>query len=312
MSKPEVVYVGAGPDWYIERYAEDYRLHRLEDGDPAKLDPQAAARIEALVAVGGVGKDLLDALPRLRLIANAGVGYEKIDVEEAARRGIAITNTPHITDGCVADMAFGLLLAVARQITRGDRFVREGRWPQGSFPLVGRVHGRKLGILGLGRIGQAIARRALAFDMPVAYHNRRPVADAPYTYHDTPQALAAAVDMLIVSCPGGAATHHLVDASVLQALGGRGIVVNIARGSIIDEPALIAALQNGVIAGAGLDVFEDEPQVPKELRSLENTVLMPHRGGGTIETWEDGCDLVKANLSAFFAGRPLLTPIGTD
>lgn len=310
VDKPEVALVGTGPDWYIERYARDFMLHPLKDGDPSSLPPEVAQRLEALISIGPVKKDVLDALPNLRLIANAGVGYEKIDVEEATKRGIRITNTPEVTDGCVADMAFGLLLATARQILLGDRYVRDGRWAQeGDFPLAGRVHGRRMGILGLGRIGQAIAKRAQGFDMEVAYHNRRSVADVPYTYYDSPRDLAAAVDYFVVSCPGGASTRHIVDGEVLKALGSNGIVVNISRGTIIDEAALVAALQNGVIAGAGLDVFEHEPEVPVELRELENVVLMPHRGGGTIETWEEACDLVKANLAAFFAGKELLTPI---
>lgn len=313
VNKPEVALVGNGPDWYIERYARDFTLYPLKNGDPGTLSPEVAQRVEALISIGPVKKDILDALPSLRLIANAGVGYEKIDVEEATRRGIRITNTPEVTDGCVADMAFGLLLAAARQIVKGDRYVRDGRWGrEGDFPLVGRIHGRRMGILGLGRIGQAIAKRAQGFDMEVAYHNRRRVPDSPYAYFDSPRALAAAVDYLVVSCPGGAATRHIVDADTLEALGDKGILVNISRGTIIDEAALISALRDGVIAGAGLDVFEHEPEVPIEMRELDNVVLMPHRGGGTIETWAEACDLVKANLKAFFAGKELLTPISQN
>lgn len=312
MKKPEIVFVGTGPDWYIERFAKDFTLHLLPDGDPKALAGEVAGRVEALVGAGPVNAALMDALPGLRLIANAGAGYEKIDIDAAAHRGITVTNTPDVTDGCVADLALGLLLTVARQITTGDRFVREGKWPGGSYPLVARVHGRSMGILGLGRIGHAIARRAQAFDMPVAYHNRRRIEGIAFSYYETPAALAAAVDFLVVACPGGDATRHIVDAAVLSALGPKGIVVNISRGSIIDEAALITALENGVIAGAGLDVFEHEPHVPARLAALENVVLMPHRGGGTFETWEDACDLVKANLTAFFTGDPLPTPIAAE
>ncbi|MEX0921991.1 MAG: 2-hydroxyacid dehydrogenase [Rhodovibrionaceae bacterium] len=313
MSKPEVALVGSGPDWYIERYMMDFAVHPLNGGDPASLPPEVAQRVRALISIGPVKKNILDGLPNLGLIANAGVGYEKIDVEEATRRGIRITNTPEVTDGCVADMAFALLLAAARQIVNGDRYVRDGSWAvEGEFPLVGRVHGRRMGILGLGHIGKAIAKRAQAFDMEVAYHNRRQVPDSPYSYFDSPRALAEAVDYFVVACPGGEATRHLVDAEVLGALGGKGIIVNISRGTIIDETALVAALQGGLISAAGLDVFEKEPTVPAALRELDNVVLMPHRGGGTIETWEEASDLVKANLHAFFSGKDLLTPIPQD
>lgn len=313
MSKPEVALVGSGPDWYLDRYRKEFAIHPLKDGDPASLAPDVAQRVRAMISIGPVKKATLDGLPNLGLIANAGVGYEKIDVEEALARGIRITNTPELTDGCVADMAFGLLISAVRRIVSGDRYVRAGRWAaEGDFPLAPRVHGRRMGILGLGRIGQAIAKRAQAFDMEVAYHNRRRVADSPYAYHDSPRALAEAVDYLVVACPGGAATRHLVDAEVLEALGSSGYVVNISRGTIIDEDALVAALRKGVIAGAGLDVFEKEPAVPSALCEMDNVVLMPHRGGGTIETWDDAADLVKANLHAFFDGKPLLTPIPED
>lgn len=309
MAKPEVLFVGGGPDWYLERFERDFRLHRMAEGDPALLDPAVARRVEALVGAAPVGRALIDALPRLRFIANSGAGYEKIDVAAARERGIVVTNTPGVTDGCVADMAFGLLLAAARHIVRGDRFARSGSWATDSYPLVPRVHGRRLGILGLGRIGLAIAKRAAGFDMPVAYCNRRRRSDVAYAYHETPEALARDCDFLVVACPAAPDTRHIVDAAVLQALGPKGIVVNIARGSIIDERALIDALQRNVIAGAGLDVLEEEPAVPAALAALDNVVLMPHRGGGTFETWEDACDLVKANLWSYFRGEPPLTPI---
>ncbi|QIE55528.1 2-hydroxyacid dehydrogenase [Pikeienuella piscinae] len=310
MSKPEILFVGDGPDWYLQRFAQDFVLHRLPGGGAAALDPAVAARVEALVAAGPVDAALIDALPALRLIANAGAGYEKVDVAAAGRRNIPVTNTPDVTDGCVADLALGLLLAVGREIVRGDRFVRDGRWSSGGYPLARRFHGRRMGVLGLGRIGQAIAARARAFDMSIAYHNRRKVPGVDAVHHPSLLSLAAACDYLVVACPGGDATHHLVDRAALEALGPDGIVVNISRGAVIDEQALIEALETGAIAGAGLDVFEHEPEVPERLKALENVVLTPHRGGGTVETWEAACDLVKANLRAFFDGKPLLTPIG--
>jgi hydroxypyruvate reductase len=309
MDKPEIVFLGTGPDWYMDRFAQRFTLHVAPGGDAARLSPEVAGRVEALVSAAPVGQAVLDALPRLRLIANPGVGYEKIDTRAAAARGIELTNTPVVTNGCVADMAFALLLALGRHILQGDRHVRSGRWPEQAYPLVPRVHGRRMGIVGLGEIGMAIARRAEGFDMPVAYHNRRARPDVVYRYYPTLLELAAESDILVVACPGGAATRHLVDAGVLKALGPRGMVVNISRGTVIDESALIAALRDGTIAGAGLDVFEHEPAVPASLRELSNVVLMPHRGGGTFETWEEAADVAIENLEAFFAGKPLLTPV---
>jgi hydroxypyruvate reductase len=309
MSKPDLLVIGGRPEWYMDRLSEDFTVHRIANDDPSGLDPALAERIEAVTSAGIVGRRLIDALPRLGLVANGGAGYEKVDVEALRERGVALTNTPGVTDGCVADMAFALLLAVARHVTRGDRFVRAGLWPSNDYPLVPRLHGRPIGILGLGNIGLAIARRASGFDMPVFYHNRRARPDQSYTYCPSPRALAERVDFLVVACPGGTETRHLVDASVLEALGPGGIVVNIARGSIIDEEALAAALRDGRIMGAGLDVFENEPQVPDALLKAENAVLMPHRGGGTHETWQDACDLVKANILSYFRGEPLPTPV---
>ncbi|CAH1650067.1 Glyoxylate reductase [Hyphomicrobiales bacterium] len=309
MEKRELLVVGSRPDWYLDRLASHFSLHHLTTGDPADLDGDVAARIEALTSSGALSASLLNALPRLRLVANGGAGYERIDTGALRDRRIHLTNTPDVTDGCVADMAFALLLAVGRHIASGDAFVRSGKWETSEYPLVPRMHGRTLGILGLGRIGLAIARRAAGFDMPVVYHNRRPRTDVNFEYCGTARELASRSDFLIVACPGGAATHHIVDASVLEALGPKGLIVNIARGSIIDESALVAALKNGVIGGAGLDVFEHEPRVPSDLLTARNVVLMPHRGGGTFETWEDACDLVIANVSAFFENRPLPTPV---
>lgn len=309
LSKPEIVFVGGGPDWYIQRFAQDFRLHRLPDGDPANLPLVVRERVRAVLAAGTVSGNLIASLPQLRLIANAGAGYDKIDMSAIAQRSIALTNTPDVTDDCVADLALALILAVARDLLRGDRFVRSGEWPLRGYPLVRKLGGRKVGILGMGRIGRAIAKRAAAFDMVVGYHNRRRVEDEAQIYFSSLPDLAGWSDVLVVACPGGAATHHLVDRAVLRALGPKGIIVNISRGTVIDEQAMIEALEEGTIAGAGLDVFEHEPEVPGRLMRLDNVVLMPHRGGGTIETWEEACDLAKANLTAFFEGRPLLTPI---
>lgn len=303
--KPSVIHVGAEVPLCSARYRAHFTLQPLPvDG--------AVRAATALIAKAPVTAEIIAALPQLRHIAVYGVGYDKIDVAAARARGIAVTNTPGPTDGCVADMAFALLLSAARGIASGDRFVRAGKWPEGAYPLLPRINSRTMGILGLGRIGLAIARRAAAFDMPVLYHSRRPVPGVPYSYRESVAALARDCDLLVVACPGGEATRGLVSAAVLRALGPRGIVVNIARGSIIDEPALVEALQNGTIAAAGLDVFDHEPTVPADLVALDNVVLMPHRGGGTIETWEECADMVIANLAAHFAGAPLPNPIPGD
>lgn len=305
--KPDVVHVGAEVPLCSARYRPHFTLHPWEEG--AGFSGREAT---ALIAKAPVSAQVIAALPKLRHIAVYGVGYDKIDLAAARARGIAVTNTPGPTDGCVADMAFALLLAAARGVVSGDRFVRDGKWMQGAYPLMPRIHSRTMGILGLGRIGLAIARRASAFDMKVLYHNRRPVPDVPYGYRDSVEALARDCDLLVVACPGGEATRHIVNAAVLRALGPTGIVVNIARGTVIDEAALVAALQSRTIAAAGLDVFEHEPQVPAALMACDNAVLMPHRGGGTIETWEECADMVIANLRAHFAGAPLPNPIPGD
>ncbi len=302
--RPVVVHLGAEVALCSERFRRHVTLVA-----PGSAE---AAEARALIAMAPVPAEVMAAMPKLRLIAAYGVGTDKIDFAAARVRGIAVTNTPGPTDGCVADMAFGLLLAAARGIVAGDRFVREGRWMAGAFPLMPRIHSRTMGILGMGRIGQAIARRAAAFDMKVLYHNRRPVPGVAQDYRDSVAGLARDCDILVVACPGGAATRHLVDAAVLRALGAGGIVVNIARGTVIDEAALVAALQDGTIAAAGLDVFEHEPQVPAALMALPNVVLMPHRGGGTIETWEECADMVIANLMAHFAGAALPNPVAGD
>ncbi len=309
MPKPDVLVIGKRPAWYLARMTEEFTIHQVPNDDPASLDAELAQRVEVLTSSGVVGRPLIEALPKLRLIANGGAGYEKIDLDAVRQRGLVLTNTPAVTDGCVADMAFALFLSAARAVTRGDRFVRAGRWLREEFPLVPRVHGRRMGILGMGRIGHAIARRAAGFDMNVAYHNRRPRDDVAYTYRPSVVELARHSDFLMVACPGGAETHHIVDAAVLTALGPKGIVVNIARGPIIDERALIAALQEGRIMAAGLDVFEHEPRVPAELIALENVVLTPHRAGGTEETWVDACELVMDNVRAHFEGTPYPTPV---
>jgi lactate dehydrogenase-like 2-hydroxyacid dehydrogenase len=278
--------------------ASRFRLHRLPDA----IDPAS----EVLVAFGRpVDAALLDRLPAVKLVATFGAGFDNVDVATLARRGIMLANTPGLTDTCVADLTIGLLIATQRRMVAADRHLRAGRWPQTRFPLARRFSGRRLGIFGLGRIGVAIARRAAGFDLEIGYHNRQARPELPYRYFDDLEALAAWSDYLVVACPATPETRHRVNAAVLRALGSEGIVVNIARGAVIDEAALIAALETGTIAGAGLDVFEREPEVPAALPAMDNVVLTPHIAGGSQETWDDCYAAVIANIESFFrTGRP--------
>ncbi|WP_232662302.1 2-hydroxyacid dehydrogenase [Pseudonocardia sp. TRM90224] len=265
------------------------------------------------VATGGQRKldgALMDRLPKLQIIANFGVGYDSVDVTAATERGIVVTNTPGVLDNEVADTAMALLLMSVRELNRAERYLRAGRWPaEGAYPLTAStVEGRKLGVLGLGRIGETIAQRAELFGMTVGYHNRSQ-KDVPYRYYPTLLEMAADVDTLMIVVPGGAATHHLVDAEVLRALGPDGVVVNVGRGTVVDEQALIAALRDGTIRSAGLDVFEDEPRVPQELIDLENTVLFPHVGSASKPTRRRMGELVVANLETWFETGSARTPV---
>jgi lactate dehydrogenase-like 2-hydroxyacid dehydrogenase len=297
---PSINGLGLG-DPFAQFLAARFTLHRMPDAiDPSSPVLAAAAKVDAA---------LLDRLPGLRLVAVFGAGFDYIDTDALRRRGILLANTPGLTDACVADLAFGLLIATQRRILAADRYLRDGKWKQARFPLAPRFSGRRLGILGLGRIGAAIARRALGFDLEIAYHNRNARPDLPYRYFEDLAALAEWSDYLVVACPATPATRHRVDAKVLAALGPQGILVNIARGAVVDEAALVAALERRGIAGAGLDVFEHEPQVPERLVALDNVVLTPHLAGGTRETWDDCYAGVAANIDSFLrTGRPV-TPV---
>ncbi len=309
--KPTLLSVARLPAFLSRRLDDEYNFHdRIHESDRAAFDG-LAPRIRALVASGEarVGRDLLDRLPSVELIAVFGVGYDGIDVAAARERGITITNTPDVLTDDVADLAIGLLLAVAREILPADSHVRAGQWLEGPFRLTRRVSGARLGILGLGRIGMAIARRAQGFGMRVAYTGRHRRPDVAFDYHPTPRDLAAAVDFLVVAAPGGGATRGLVDATVLDALGPEGYLINIARGPVVDEAALLAALRGARIRGAALDVFASEPHVPAELIAMENVVLTPHMASGTVETRTAMGELTLANLRAHFEGRPLPTPV---
>jgi lactate dehydrogenase-like 2-hydroxyacid dehydrogenase len=305
----------AGPmtPWLEESLARDYEVLSLhKQSDRAGFLAQQGPRVEGLVTSARFGADraLIEKLPNLRVISSFGVGYETIDIAHAHERGIPVGYTPDVLNDCVADTAFGLVMDVARGFSAADRFVRAGGWLKAQFPLATKVSGKRLGIVGLGRIGRVIAKRASGFDMDVRYHNRRVVADVPYAYEPTLAGLAQWAQFLVVVSAGGPETRHLVDARVLEALGPKGFLVNVARGSVIDEQALVKALQDKRIAGAGLDVYEDEPNVPPALFGLDNVVLLPHMASATHETRQAMAELVASNLAAFFAtGRvPVSVP----
>ncbi|MGA6167862.1 2-hydroxyacid dehydrogenase [Amycolatopsis magusensis] len=257
----------------------------------------------------GVPDEVMDALPRLGAIVHFGVGYETTDVARARARGIDVSNTPDVLTDCVADLAVGGLIDVMRGLAAADRHVRRGAWPGGGVPLATKVSGKRIGILGLGRIGRAIATRLTGFGVDLAYHSRNPVDGVPYRYFGSPAALAAEVDALVVAVAGGDDTRGLVSAGVLDALGPEGFLVNVSRGSVIDEPALVKALVDGNLAGAALDVFADEPHVPPPLLDLDNVLLLPHIASATRETREAMGELAFQNLHQFLTEGTLRTPV---
>ncbi|WP_114948860.1 2-hydroxyacid dehydrogenase [Microvirga calopogonii] len=287
----------------------DYRVHRLFRADnPAALLAEVGPKVRAVVTGGGTGvsSTLFDGLPHLGIIAINGIGTDAVDLDRARRHGVRVTTTPGVLTDDVADIAIALMLASCRRIAEGDRLVRAGAWAQGKRLALGRsISGKRVGIFGLGHIGQAIARRAEAFSTQVRYFNRSDVPNVPWPRAESLEALARESDILVVSVAGGAQTRGLVNREVLNALGPEGILVNVARGSIIDEPELVSALKEERIWGAGLDVFAHEPQVPEELFELDNVVLMPHQGSATIETRLAMGELVLRNVAAYFAGQEL-------
>lgn len=292
--------------------AASFTLHRADTAPDLDAFYRAIGpRIRAMAtgAQAPVDGALIARLPNLEIIASFGVGYDTIDVAAARARGIVVTNTPDVLSDEVADLAVGLLLATVREIPQADRYLRAGLWPTRPYPLTATLRGRTVGILGLGRIGRAIARRLEGFGVGIAYHGRRRQADVAYTFHPTLLEMAQAADILMVVAPGGPETTGIVDAAILAALGPDGIVVNVARGSLIDEPALIATLAAGTIHGAGLDVFAREPLVPDALLALDRVVVLPHVGSGSVHTREVMGQLVVDNLRAWFAGDGPLTPV---
>jgi hydroxypyruvate reductase len=311
--KTDILALGVFPPGMMAALAERFTIHHfvpypLPDG---ALSPDVAGRIRALAteANRGASRDLIARLPRLEIIACFGVGSDGIDLAAARERGIAVSNTPGVMADDVADLAIGLMLASARQILAGDRFVREGQWAKGPIGLGRQVTGKRLGLLGLGAIGRAIADRAAAFRMTVRYCGPRRKPDAPYEFVADPVALARESDFLMIACKGGPDTRHLVSTAVIEALGPAGTLVNVARGSVVDEAALIAALRDRRLGFAALDVFDNEPVVAPELLTLPNVIVQPHHGAATIETREGIGRLVIENIVAKLDGRPLKTPV---
>jgi hydroxypyruvate reductase len=291
---------------------ETYATHKLWLAPDREAFLAGEAQLcTAAATTGGRGMDaaLMKNLPNLKMISNFGVGTDAIDLAAAKSLGIAVSNTPDVLTEDVADLAISLLLATVRRVAAGDRYVRAGKWLEKPMMLTDSVQGKTLGVIGMGRIGKAIARRAAAFNLKIAYQgpNRKP--DLPWPYFADVQSLARECDYLVAACPGGEATRRIINRAAIDALGAKGVIVNIARGAVIDEPELIAALKEGRLGGAGLDVFVDEPRVPEAFFAMDNVVLQPHVGSATFPTREAMGQLVIDNLALYFAGKPLKTPV---
>jgi lactate dehydrogenase-like 2-hydroxyacid dehydrogenase len=312
--KVEVLLVGVPTKLTVDRLEAFVKLHvleRAEDADALIVD--AGPHVRAAVVTGAPAAltgATMAKLPGLELVASFGVGYDNIDTAYAAAHGITVTNTPDVLTEEVADTTIGLLLCTLREFPQAERYLRAGKWMQASYPLTNAtLRNRTVGIVGMGRIGKAIARRLDAFLVPVVYHSRSRQPDLPYRHYPKLVDMARDVDTLIVMTPGGAATRNLIDAEILDALGPDGVLINMARGTVVDDRALIAALKERRIYSAGLDVFLNEPEVPSEYLEMEHIVLFPHLGSATVHTRARMEDLVVDNVAAWAAGRPPLTPV---
>jgi lactate dehydrogenase-like 2-hydroxyacid dehydrogenase len=314
MKPLDVVMPAKGMDLIEEQISARLPLHRLWlEPNPDLWLAEWAPRIRAIAMTGGhapLDEAYMRQYPKLEIISSFGVGYDNIDAKAAARLGITVTNTPGVLDDEVADTALGLMIMTVRQLPQSERYLRAGQWTaKGAFPLSPSLRGRTVGILGLGRIGKAIATRVSAFGLDVVYHGRHAQADVSYRYYSSLVDMAKASDVLIVVAPGGPGTRHIINAEVLQALGPDGVLINVARGSLVDEQALIEALRSKKILAAGLDVFENEPSVPQELIALDNAVLLPHVGSASVRTRRAMAECVVSNLFAWADGKPPLTPV---
>ena len=313
MTKPVVLMLGAYPEWDMAPLAASYDLIKLwQAEDRERRLAEVAPQVRAIATRGELGAStaLIDLCPKLEIISCYGVGVDAIDLTRARARGVRVTNTPDVLTEDVADFAFALMLASLRRIVAGDAHVRSGAWARtGALPLGSALRGKTVGVLGFGRIGRAIARRFAGFDVKLAYSDVAPAPDVAHAYHPDAISLAKACDILILAVSGGEATRGLVGAAVLEALGPQGLLVNVSRGSVVDEEALIAALASGRLGGAALDVFLNEPRIDERLLAFDNVLLQPHQSSGTVETRKAMGQLVRDNLAAHFAGRPLLTPV---
>ena len=312
MSGPvELLVLGTLAPEVMEDLDRRYCLHRADiSAHPESLIAALGPTVRGVVTTGGPGCSaaVMEQLPKLEIISCMAVGLDAVDLLAAKRRGVHVAYTPDVLNDCVADLAMGLVIAGMRQIVSADRYVRAGRWLEQPMPLATSLRGKRLGILGLGRIGLEIARRAEPFKLQIGYHNRQKRSDVTYEYAADPVALASQSDVFVVVTPGGSGSRHLVNRKVMDALGPNGLLVNVARGSVVDEVALISALAEGRLGAAALDVFADEPRVPAALLALPNVIVVPHIGSATKETRFAMGRLVVDNLDAYFAGRPLLTP----
>jgi lactate dehydrogenase-like 2-hydroxyacid dehydrogenase len=313
-NKPEILLIGPSKPPMARGLEPVFVVHKLiEAKDREAFLSGIADRVRAFAVTYSnqkIGAEFMQRFPKLEIVSSFGVGYDHVDAKWAGAHGIVVTNTPDVLNEEVADTALGLLLCTVREFPQAERFLRAGKWEQGPYPLTaGTLRDRTVGMVGMGRIGRAIARRLEAFGVPVVYHTRRPHAGAGYKYYPSLQTMAHDVDVLMVIVPGGAETRNLINAGVLEALGPKGILINIARGSVVDEEALIAALRDKKIYSAGLDVFVNEPKVPKELMEMENVVLFPHLGSASIHTRAAMDQLVVDNLVSWAAGKGPLTPV---
>jgi lactate dehydrogenase-like 2-hydroxyacid dehydrogenase len=312
--KADILLIGPTRPLIVEGLAAGGNVHKLTDAkDRAAFLAELAPRLRAIAVsapVEPINEALMTRFPHLEIVSSFGVGYDHVDAKWAGAHGITVTNTPDVLNEEVADTALGLLLCTVREFPQAERYVRAGKWAEKAYPLSkGTLRDRTVGMVGMGRIGKAIARRLDAFGVPVVYHSRNPQAGVAYRYYPKLLDMARDVDTLMVIVPGGAATQNMINAAVLDALGPNGIVINMARGSVVDEPALIKALAERKIMAAGLDVFVKEPIVPPELIAMDNVVLFPHLGSASVETRRAMDQLVVDNVVAWASGKPPLTPV---